>query len=421
VDNAINDVEDEIEDIQSEDDYNFKDIERLEKKLKEYNDSLEDLFDELPEIPEDLIDYDEEYCAFRENYSGSSPGDELDEPGPPDMTYDLEEPYIWAETVENYLETIDVPFSDYGVGEAYGDVEQSLGSKKWAIEPDSSVGEEGTGIEIKSPPMSVKEFIKICPKMFKWISKHGYTDNSCGFHIHMSLKNNTNLTKSLDLVKLTMFTDENYIFKFFPDRINNEYAKSMKKEMNKEGVTEDDWKDFIEVKKLRNKVASEHYTSINWEGLEDDNQHIEFRYMGGSQYHKKWDKIKTIIAQYGYNLDLACNDGSHRKEYALKIQRMLNKVEMVEIKRKYEWLVNLDQAEKEMPKEWKDIHRYITKEFKKYRKQYVDLVSIYGAKSGKEIGSYGINNWTEETMHELYKRLPKDVKMSFRDFMMEYI
>jgi len=43
---------------------------------------------------------------------------------------------------------------------------------------------------------------------------------------------------------------------------------------------------------------------------------------------------------------------------------MLNKVEMVEIKRNMNGLLISIRLEKEMPKEWKDIHRYITKEFK---------------------------------------------------------
>jgi hypothetical protein len=364
------------------------------KALKVYDDYMEEVQDweaededdrgDPPSIPDTLIYYDDEHFGGDIGYGNYEDGDEIPPPLEPEYggylydLYDIDDEDGWERCVDDFMKFSNTPFKGYKVGQ-YNTV-SSL--KYWAIEPDSSLG--SYGIEIKSPPLPMKEFVKMCPEMFKWIDKVGGTNDDCGFHIHMSLKNIPNLSKSLDLVKLTMFTDEDYIFKFFPDRIDNTYTISMKKQLSREGITEDDWKDFIDVKQLSNKVYSQHYNSINWEGLEDDKQHIEFRYMGGSNYHKKWDKIKVIIAQYAYNLELACDPKSHMKEYARKISRMINKTEMLKYKSIIEWSEKLKKRNK-----FKEVESVIDMIYKKYNKEYRNLVGIYGKiRNGSDIEYY---------------------------------
>jgi len=228
------------------------------------------------------------------------------------------------EMLEQWIRNVNPkpPFDRYRVG-GYGEFSPKPGSKEWAVETDSSLSEGG--VEIKSPPLPLKEFIKVCPKMFKWISDVGHTDSSCGFHIHMSLKNISNLESNLDIMKLILFTDEGYIYKFFKDREDSTYAHSMKKKVESATLSKKDWDQFVDYKKLRSLVYSEHYNGISWQSIEDN--HIEFRYLGSNDYHRKWDKIKVIIAQYGYNLNLACNPAFKQKEYILKTRRLFNKIE----------------------------------------------------------------------------------------------
>jgi flagellin-specific chaperone FliS len=50
-------------------------------------------------------------------------------------------------------------------------------------------------------------------------------------------------------------------------------------------------------------------------------------YMGGSGYHKKFDTIKVVVAQYIYNLLLARDPNFKKKEYIQKANRILLKLE----------------------------------------------------------------------------------------------
>jgi hypothetical protein len=327
------------------------------EELAEWYNTDEEDRDDPPNIPYELKEY------------GYEPGQQIPEPDEPYGIYNVDNnDDDWEKCVEDYFNTYKPPFSSFEVTADHGkDVYDD-----WVIEQDGSLG--SYGVEVKSPPMTLKEFTDVCPKMFAWIDKHGYTDKSCGFHIHMSIKSVPDLTKNLDLVKLTMFTDEDYIYKFFPDRIGNTYTDSMKRKLSSQGnISPSDWSTFINTKKMINRVGESHYNAINWEGLSDDKQHIEFRYMGSSDYHKKWNNIKVIIAQYAYNLNLACNPKSHMKEYARKISRMINKIE----KERYRRIINYLNMWLLDSTKYDDIVLIIEKYIKKYDVLYKNLKDIY--------------------------------------------
>jgi len=411
----INDAETRYENAVSDSYHALKDYENYMDEVHDWVSEDEDDRGDPPEIPKRLIDYDEEYFDGSQRYDKYSDGDEIPSPLEPEYAgyqyglYDIDEDDGWYQYVNNNINSTNPPFRDYEIRQ-YNTVDST---RNWAIEPDSSLG--SYGIEIKSPPLPLKEFVKICPAMFKWIDRVGGTNSDCGFHIHMSLRNVPNLSKNLDMVKLTMFTDEDYIYKFFPERIDNTYTISMKKQLSREGITEDDWKNFIDVKQLSNKVYSQHYNSINWEGLEDDKQHIEFRYMGGNDYHKKWDKIKVIIAQYAYNLELACDPKSHMKEYARKISRMIAKTELLKYKSIVEWLEEIKKRNK-----FKEVEGTLDMIYKKYNKEYRGLIGIYGKMRNKDYIEYNASYEMKYIWDELYNAYKwKGGKLNIYDFMYE--
>jgi hypothetical protein len=299
--------EDEREELANE-------IERYKSEIKEFEVRLNDHENDEPEPPEMGDDYytyqaDTGWMSYNETLDpNDGEPDYPQEPGGQLDDYQAEE---WLDNVHSKP-----PFGDnYSEG---GTV--SMGDTDWIVKGDTSLSPGG--IEIISPPMPIKDFVKICPKMFKWIDDVGETDSSCGFHIHMSLKSTPDLEKVIDISKLIMFTDEQYIYNFFPERKNNTYVRSVKNAMNQNSV-------LLNKKELafNNRIVSTHYNSINWEGLSDDHGHIEFRYLGSANYSKKWDKTKTIIAQYAYNLNLACNPNFKWKEYKTKLARLLNILE----------------------------------------------------------------------------------------------
>ena len=201
----------------------------------------------------------------------------------------------------------------------------------WGYQEDGSL--KGTGdytidCEIATEPMTLPDFLNIVPKVFELIDEYGQVNNKCGFHIGMSLYNVPDLEESLDVVKLAMFTDEEYIFKFFSERKDNTYVLSSHNEiLSSYIVTPDSFSKLIDTGKLGREYSKTHYNAINHEHLVENNKYIEFRYMGGEDYHKKWDKIKTIVAQYAYNMVLACDPNYKKKEYLLKIQRIINKID----------------------------------------------------------------------------------------------
>jgi len=233
----------------------------------------------------------------------------------------------------------DFPFRNYEIGE-YGEVKQRPGSNLWAIESDESVT---NGLEVKSPPMVLPRFIPdVLTDMFNWINDIGYTDSECGFHIHMSLKK----SEKLDPLKLLLFTEEDYVFNLFPERLNNSYAKSIKEKLKSSGTLENkDLKKIINPKNLLVKINSEHFDGVNIIDLEKG--HVEFRYMGSTDYSKKYRDVVDVIASYAYWLSLAADPEFKKNEYIHKVSRIFNKMEL------FEYLYNIAYLESYLEK---DIH-----------------------------------------------------------------
>ena len=87
---------------------------------------------------------------------------------------------------------------------------------------------------------------------------------------------------------------------------------------------EDQEKEF---EKLHKKV-SERHLGINFQNLSENNKYIEFRYIGGSDYHKKWDKVKQIVGNYIWNMSIALDPEYKKKEYINKLIRIIEKTDI---------------------------------------------------------------------------------------------
>jgi len=300
---------------------------------------------DVPQIPKDLIDYDLLYMEGEGGFKDLKDGDKIPNLSKPNFEWDIEsddfegsdgewldDPNEENDTFVNYMKMWvrdnGFPFGKYKIG-FYGDVTPKIGDNFWAIEPDSSLG--SSGIEVKSPVVPLKEFIEIMPNVFDWIKKHGRTTESCGFHVNMSIKGINNLKSNLDLYKLIVFLDEEYIYKFFSSRKNNDYAESLKQKILKGGIgvniDRKDIKKIVDNEKIKKFINFNHHDSITFEGLNSEHPDwIEFRYLGGSNYHKKWSNIKPIVARYAYYLNIAVNPNYKKKEYIKKLLRLLNKI-----------------------------------------------------------------------------------------------
>lgn len=179
---------------------------------------------------------------------------------------------------------------------------------RWIIKPDYSLSD--AGFEIVTPILSLKKFLEVVPKILKCIDEYGCTDKSCGLHFSLSINNGKKLNKVIDLIKLVTFIDEEYIYKLFHTRKDNDYAQS----------AHEDLLYNIEVyRKL--KIDKGHWQAVNIQHLYKKNKYVEFRYLGGPNYQKKWRDIKKITAMYIQALKLACNN-RNKAEYKNRIEKL---------------------------------------------------------------------------------------------------
>lgn len=274
---------------------------------------------------------------------------EMDNPYPqePDEPYN----YVsrWNRDIHNFINDLEFEKVEQVVMDQLHNVPKIKNIEKWEIHEDSSLS--GLAAEIVSPPMALRDFLDICPNIFKLIDDIGYTDNECGLHIGMSLPGKMD---DVDLVKLILFTDENYLWKKFSGREVNTYVEHMQKTIRKEmmrakGYSRDQGERVSRISQLRKMIREndidvsylkDHYQGINAQHLEERNSYIEFRYMGGKEYHLKWNDVKNIIAHYAYNMKLSCDPNFKKKEYIAKCTRILNKLETWAV------MIEIDNAEK---------------------------------------------------------------------------
>ncbi len=338
----IKDLENEIDSIQDKiNKYIFKlkseveedddeKVEELREKLQNKEDELEEVRDDPPWNNIDVSDY----VYWMDTYEGHGDNfmDLLDynlpRPRSPEdlgIGGNLDDYWNWREVVEPLVDHMyrSVNFIDrFELGD-YGEVKQEKGSNVWAFEYDQTVSPIG-GIELKSPPIKLPELIKLLPKLFDLIDDFGYTNSDCGLHIHMSMGEG-----EMDMTKLIYFVEEEKIYKYFPERINNTYAQSMKNKIRASDARSirSLVQNHLLVKKPKMKDL-DFIQTVKFDALRRiDNQRAEFRHMGGPNYHKKLNEIIKLLGRHSFALSLAFDPQWRLNEYKSRIIRTINKME----------------------------------------------------------------------------------------------
>jgi len=227
--------------------------------------------------------------------------------------YDLTDITIWE----------DLPFNDYDVSNV---PKTPNDYTRWRVEPDTSVG-----TEIISKKLTLKEALGFIPKVFDFIKQYGTTTDDAGFHVNISYKGKDII--DLDLLKMSLFMEEEFVWKFFPSREDNPYTKSVKNVIKTERFNSSDKKFFSELGKnimnMSNKVSQnipDRYFGINVvDSYEEDEKRVEFRYLGGSGYTGKYNKIREMLLKYCYILKLGWDEKLRKEEYFKKLYRLLEK------------------------------------------------------------------------------------------------
>jgi hypothetical protein len=170
------------------------------------------------------------------------------------------------------------------------------------IEPDYSGGP--MMCELITGPMPYVNAKIILLKILKILQDNAKTDDRCSIHINISF--DKDLTEDKDVtdvnkLKMILEIDEELIFKYFPNRKDNFYAKSIKKLVPFKGYNYST--DAVNLTLNNFQLTDDtKYYGVNLK--ESFNGRLEFRYIGGEDYQSK---TREIIELMDYFISLSWN------------------------------------------------------------------------------------------------------------------
>ena len=208
-------------------------------------------------------------------------------------------------------------------------------STHYIIETDSSIRPPAgyEGIEIVSPPMPLTEALNDLEKLHKWAANTGaITNQSTGLHIGVSVPN----MRSVDFLKLAVFVGDEYVLGQF-SRSTNIYSPSTLKEIKRrvEEFHADPAK-FNQLQKLFAVLKQDLATNaedllqmfpigIKNMSLHFKESYVEFRSPGGNWLvDQEFSSIVSTVHRFVVALSIAANPNQYRREYAIKLFKMLN-------------------------------------------------------------------------------------------------
>jgi len=192
---------------------------------------------------------------------------------------------------------LDVKVSGYRVYHSAFDPDET----HWKIEPDLSLGY--SGVELISGPIPYVNAKIYLLKVMKILQGPEFsTDDKCSIHVNISFDKETSprILDNLNRLKLILNVDENFIYKYFPDRENNFYAKSVKKIIPFKSYNFSNNAVDILVNSLE--LPDTKYYGINMLNIFEGR--IEFRYIGGENYE---DKTAEVLDLMDYFIQLTWN------------------------------------------------------------------------------------------------------------------
>jgi hypothetical protein len=164
------------------------------------------------------------------------------------------------------------------------------------LERDLSGGENMA--EIITGPMSYFSAKHYLIKILKFIEDYGHTSDKSSIHFNLSFDDIS--INNLDILKQILNTDEEEIYQDFPSRKDNVYSKSIYQLIPFKSF---DYSD-IPIGAINNmiQIPDSKYYGINFQHINDlDNGRIEYRYIGGENYHKKLGSILEHLDRFIVN------------------------------------------------------------------------------------------------------------------------
>ena len=191
-------------------------------------------------------------------------------------------------------------------------------ASNFKIEPDLSGG--SNMVELVTGPLSFYDAKYYLIKIAKFIQNYGYTNEKCSIHFNISFTDDRDLN-DLNILKLILNLDEEEVYRNYPSRKDNVYAKTIKKIIP---FKEYDYFNIpINVIKNNMRLPSDKYYGVNFLHVNSDkeSQRLEFRYIGGRDYEKNIGQLIYFLERFvmdvydSVDVDFDAEDVKKLEEY----------------------------------------------------------------------------------------------------------
>ncbi len=189
-------------------------------------------------------------------------------------------------------------------------------AENFKIEPDLSGG--SSMVELITGPMDYYTAKYYLTKILRFINEYGFTTDKASIHFNVSFKKGADKSlNDLNALKLILNTDEDEIYKLYPTRKDNIYAKSVKKIIPYKEY--DFFNVSIDTIKNSMRLPNDKYYGINLLHINDsaDSARLEFRYIGGKDYEKDPGQLMYFLDKFIINvwnsIDVPFNDSDVEK------------------------------------------------------------------------------------------------------------
>jgi hypothetical protein len=212
----------------------------------------------------------------------------------------------------------------------HGKVQTAPSLKDWQLTLDPSIHPQadkpGHGFELVSPPMEVHAALEDLKKVFDWMeaNKH-YTNTTTGFHVNVNWGDKGEM-QAIDKLKVVLLMGEKYIMQLF-NRTTNEFTQShIEKLQGKIAQSGSKWKSDRDIQSLITRVNQlldkQKYRTVNFDKL--SNGYLEFRIMGGEDYHKRFEDVTKIMIRYAFVIKAALDPLAFQQEYEQELGKLIS-------------------------------------------------------------------------------------------------
>lgn len=194
--------------------------------------------------------------------------------------------------------------------------------KTFKIEPDMSGGKGLMELVTGAIPYRNARIMII--KMLAWIRENGYTTERSSIHLNLSFQKDyledKNTISKMNVLKFILEFNEDQVYKFFPDRKDSIYAKSIKWIMPKH---ESFYFNENSISHMNFTFPNTKYYGINFD--KRIKNYLEFRYVGGKDYEKRQEDVLYLLDRFILQMWSSCSNSNFNEQNKIELKRILNK------------------------------------------------------------------------------------------------